>query len=518
MRLPVSTRYALWIAALPLLAIAIAVMVFAIGHSSDTTEAATDGAAMSLRVDAADTFDCAGGPVAGKVCVGLGQKFNVIVVADAIPPNGYILAQVWVGYDNQGLTSKPFDNRRSRLRDPSCAAGLIDPCSLWPDLKAGVYLTNDDVANNGMHAGGLTAVGPPHPASFHKGELFSFSLTCTTSASTSQIDLLPSGDPIAGTSGALFIEFGPGFRFIPSVTGLQVNCVPPPTATPTATPLPIPRMQKCDQADNDGDTIKDAPGCSNQFNVFLTRQAAKIPPGSCLSTKGSTANVGELAEKLNQEVVSPDPKDPSSFQQLAAFEFEVHYDNKKVCVDINEGPDWVAAGAVCIIEDDQPDSKPQLEGVARIGCVTIGKGHGIDELSVIATIDIYPQPEIYSQMKPNQDNGVVVQINNVNCDLSDEQGHAIPIFSCDDADITLRFLEGDVVPDCVVDAMDAQAMGFRWGVRKGSLLYDDWFNLEPSSQQQDNDIDINDFQFVFGRFGSTCKDPHPWQGPVNSTP
>ena len=40
-------------------------------------------------------------------------------------------------------------------------------------------------------------------------------------------------------------------------------------------------------------------------------------------------------------------------------------------------------------------------------------------------------------------------------------------------------------------------------------------NLEPSSQQQDNDIDINDLQFVFGRFGSTCKDPHPAQDPVN---
>ncbi|MCI0856612.1 MAG: hypothetical protein J4N98_07965, partial [Chloroflexi bacterium] len=171
--------------------------------------------------------------------------------------------------------------------------------------------------------------------------------------------------------------------------------------------------------------------------------------------------------------------------------------------------------AVCIIEDDQPDSKPQLEGVARIGCITIGKGHGIDELVALASVDVYPQPELYSQSKPNQDNGVVVQINNVNCDLSDEQGHAIKIASCDDADITFRYLEGDVEPDCVVDAMDAQAIAFRWGVEKGSLLYLDFMNLEPSSQQADNDIDVNDLQFVFGRFGSTCKDPHPPQDPVN---
>ena len=144
-----------------------------------------------------------------------------------------------------------------------------------------------------------------------------------------------------------------------------------------------------------------------------------------------------------------------------------------------------------------------------------GKGHDIDELAPLATVDVYPQPEIYSPMKPNQENGNVVQINNVNCDISDEQGEAIPIFSCDDADITFRYLEGDVEPDCVIDAIDAQAIAFRWGVEKGSLIYKDFMNLEPSNQQADNDIDINDLQFVFGRFGSTCEVPHPPQDPVN---
>ncbi|MCH8010088.1 MAG: Ig-like domain repeat protein [Chloroflexi bacterium] len=283
----------------------------------------------------------------------------------------------------------------------------------------------------------------------------------------------------------------------------------------TVNPPGNPRMQKCDQADNDGDTIKDAEGCSRLVNVFLTRQGAKIPPDACLVTKGTTANVAELAEKLSQAITGADPKNPSVTQQLAAFEFEVHYDSTKVCIDINVGAAFEAAGAVCIVEDDQPDSKPQLEGVARIGCITIGKGHGIDELVALASIDVYPQPEIYSQAKPNQDNGVVVQISNVGCDLSDEQGHAIKILSCDDADITFRYLEGDVEPDCVIDAVDAQAIAFRWGVEKGSTIYKDFMNLEPSGTQSDSDIDINDLQFVFGRFGSTCKAPHPPQPPVN---
>ena len=54
-----------------------------------------------------------------------------------------------------------------------------------------------------------------------------------------------------------------------------------------------------------------------------------------------------------------------------------------------------------------------------------------------------------------------------------------------------------------------------WGSQKGTLLYSDFSNVEPSKPQQDDDIDINDLQFVYGRFGSTCANPHPDQNPVN---
>ncbi len=53
-------------------------------------------------------------------------------------------------------------------------------------------------------------------------------------------------------------------------------------------------------------------------------------------------------------------------------------------------------------------------------------------------------------------------------------------------------------------------------MEKGSLIYKDFLNLEPSGAQADDDIDINDLQFVFGRIGSTCDDPHPPQPPVNA--
>jgi hypothetical protein len=136
----------------------------------------------------------------------------------------------------------------------------------------------------------------------------------------------------------------------------------------------------------------------------------------------------------------------------------------------------------------------------------------------LATIQVRPQPEMYSQLRPNQDNGNVVQILNQGCELADEQGHAIPTYSCEDAEITFRYLEGDVDgPDCDVDVFDTQQVAYRWGVNKGSLHYKSFMDLEPSGQVNgDGDIDIKDIQFVFGRFGSTCASPHPPQAPVNA--
>ncbi|MDZ4371780.1 MAG: hypothetical protein U1C74_10205, partial [Phenylobacterium sp.] len=110
----------------------------------------------------------------------------------------------------------------------------------------------------------------------------------------------------------------------------------------------------------------------------------------------------------------------------------------------------------------------------------------------------------------------VTQLLNTGCELADLQGHPISTTGvCADADVTIRYLEGDVEPSCGVDTLDTQAIAFRWGANKGSLLFNDRFNLEPTGAQADQDIDIKDLQFVYGRFGSSCAAPHPPQGPVN---
>lgn len=236
MRFAIGRRYAaLGIGAPLLFAVVVALLAFAWLSGPGTTSASTDGAAMSLRVDASQTIACPGGPVAGKVCISAGQQFDVIVVADGIPlTNGYMLVQAWVDYDSNGLVHKPaVDPGTQRDHDVQCATGANNPCNLWPDLQPLTFLTFHDLGNNGMLAGGLTALGPPHPPSFHKGDLFSFSLTCTPTQSSHTLNILPSGDPVAGTGGAIFVEPLPsGISVIPSVTGITVNCVVPPTPNP----------------------------------------------------------------------------------------------------------------------------------------------------------------------------------------------------------------------------------------------------------------------------------------------
>ena len=308
---------------------------------------------------------------------------------------------------------------------------------------------------------------------------------------------------------------------------LLINCVdqPTPTATPTATststatptltPPPVPFWQKQDVELGEAD---DPPG-DNLSNLFLTAQGAKIPPIRCEDSTDSTT----FREVLSRSIVSPDPKGFEEFQVLGAFEFEVRYDPKLVCVNLTRGE--AAAHMICVTDDK--DDGIAFEGLARMGCVTLGKDVTPPALDVfgkghvLAYLTVQPQPDLYVQLRANQDNGINANLLDQNCQLADEQGHTIPIFNCEDGQVTIRYLEGDVVPDCDVTALDQQAIAFRWGAQKGSLLYNDRFDLEPSGfaaggVSGDGDVDIGDLQFVFGRHGSSCAVPHPKQAPVNA--
>ncbi len=104
MRSHMGIQFAFVIGGSLLLAIAIAVMVFAIGNSATTTDAAEPGVGMQLNVSG--TYTCAGGDVAGKVCVEPGNKFEIIIATDGIPASGYGLARGFIDYDTQGPSAQ----------------------------------------------------------------------------------------------------------------------------------------------------------------------------------------------------------------------------------------------------------------------------------------------------------------------------------------------------------------------------------------------------------------------------
>ncbi len=279
---------------------------------------------------------------------------------------------------------------------------------------------------------------------------------------------------------------------------LTINPTPTPTSSPTPTPTPPLRMQKLPPLQN----------------LFLTSQGGKLPPATC----SAATDVATLTEALSLPVSAPDPKDPSRTQQLGGFSFEVRFVAKQVCVELRRGP--AAAKMICTIQDAV--TQPTLQGIARMVCVTLGKPAFPDTSTPqgrqLAQLLVRPQPELYSTLRANQGNGHVVQLLNQGCKLSDQQGHPIATIGCDDSDLTIRYLEGDVSPNCSVDAGDTQAIAFRWGAVKGDLRFGDRFDLMPSQATGfigDGRMDINDLQFVYGRFGSTCTAQWPAQPPVN---
>ena len=235
----------------------------------------------------------------------------------------------------------------------------------------------------------------------------------------------------------------------------------------------------------------------------------------------SQCNAAILFQILGQPIKSPDPKCPSISsdpaacprQELGAFEFELRFDPKFLDVELIPLPFLDGSG------DRGGCLQNRGEGFVQLACVSKGKEHPVAAPTALSVAVIRPKPDVYSILVPNQQNGIATQLINQGCQLADLQGHPIPLEGldvCQDGAITIRYLEGDVHADCVVDARDQQQVAFRYGSRLGNLLYNQRFDLEPSAPKKgDGDIDAKDLQFVFGRHGSTCHEPHPPQVPVD---
>jgi hypothetical protein len=204
---------------------------------------------------------------------------------------------------------------------------------------------------------------------------------------------------------------------------------------------------------------------------------------------------------------------------LGAWEERIAFDHK--ILDVSAVPDntWLESGgriAHC-------EFTLVTENYILIGCVSKddpevdGQQPGPMGDGLIEVITINPRTSdlIYRDLfRPTKDNGIVTDIIDENCEVTDTLAEWIPGTSpggltatCGDVHITVRMLQGDLDLDCDVDVIDDQMIAFRYGAAFGLQLYDGWFDLEP--KYTDFDIDIKDLQFVFGRNYSTCQAPIP---------
>ncbi len=278
--------------------------------------------------------------------------------------------------------------------------------------------------------------------------------------------------------------------------GTPTETPAPPTDTPTPTATPVTPF---------GTGLPPVVKLPGLANLWLCR-----PVGACTN---AAAGVGErdFDLVLGSTVTSISPKGEA--QTVGSFEFEVRFDRKLVNVTVEPGALFKVGG---VLRSDVTCATVSGDGFVQFRCNVKGKsGVPITGPGVLAVVRVTPTADVYSMLVASQDNGIATQLINQECDLGDLQGHPIATALCSDADVTLRYLEGDVNADCAVDVRDAQETAFRWGSQTGQLLYNRRFDLEPAAPKlSDGDIDAQDLQVVFGRHGSTCVAPHPPQSPI----
>jgi hypothetical protein len=291
------------------------------------------------------------------------------------------------------------------------------------------------------------------------------------------------------------------------------------TNTPTATPTPL------------GGTVNKIPE-GNANNVDLAVPAANL----WICVTGPCAGPGEgnlIVFEYATNVLTGDFNGDTVADGLGAYEFDIEYDNFVIQsvnpsdVVFNPGP--IApypGGADGILDGEGAARAPAscgfslvFENVVHFGCVTAGQVPGPTGDMDLARLNLIPHPDLTNDIFPGNDNGVVTVLKDNGCELVDTFGHPTtgsvgggltPV--CGDLAVTVRILEGDLNLDCVVDVQDQQLIAWRYASFFGSLLYSQWYDLEPNLH--DLDIDIKDLQKVFGRDGSTCQNPIQPQPPL----
>lgn len=201
--------------------LALVATAFFLADQIQTTSAASGGPEMRLTAQGCDA-DCT---------FANDEKFTLTVEILTAPTDGYVAAQSFINFG----TDITYDVTLVATADEVTWEDCEGLTAVRGQIDLVTQLTPTDYTVN---HGCLTGLLPPQPISTFVGSFLEISLTCSAGSSTTEVELLPNGDPVAGTSGA---AFSLGAEPITAKTSnLMVTCggAPGPTvpAEPSATP------------------------------------------------------------------------------------------------------------------------------------------------------------------------------------------------------------------------------------------------------------------------------------------
>ncbi|MCH8066061.1 MAG: hypothetical protein IIC90_09590 [Chloroflexi bacterium] len=138
----------------------------------------------------------------------VGSDFTLAVDAFAVPENGYVAVLAAIDYGGDLIYNR---------------VGSADDEIVWPDA---VLALRGDLAPGIITHGALSGILPPLPVSHYEGIFVEISMSCSADESSTEVRLLPEGDPNAVTSGAVFQERQDfdAPRIVPQVGSLRVAC------------------------------------------------------------------------------------------------------------------------------------------------------------------------------------------------------------------------------------------------------------------------------------------------------
>ena len=149
--------------------------------------------------------DCDNPVRPAKCNVAAGSQFILSVEVLDAPDAGYVLVQTFIDYGLE-LTYKK---------------GVLADEMVWPD---GVITLRNQAGPGLVAHGGLTGFFPPIPVSFFEGNVVELLMNCSEGPSSTDVVLLPEGDPVAGTSGTAFKD-PDDILIVPNFGPLTINCI-----------------------------------------------------------------------------------------------------------------------------------------------------------------------------------------------------------------------------------------------------------------------------------------------------